>query len=212
MTRPDTLALIEDLHAAGIGLAVCSNAPTSMGRGLAAQPWAHRFGHLIFSGDLGVLKPEPAIYDAVLAATGAAAEHTVFFDDGSRTSRAHAASAGTRSATPMASRPVVILPTSGCGSEDQDQQRKWPPPRTYGDKAAASPALLAVCRARAGCAAIWRRDERMPSREPGCWWWSASPDDSPRWLGARVAGAGRRGSAHLRRSRSPSPSCCRVAS
>ena len=81
VTRPDTLALIEDLHAAGIGLAVCSNAPSSMGRGLAAQPWAHRFGHLIFSGDLGVLKPEPAIYDAVLAATGATAERTVFFDD-----------------------------------------------------------------------------------------------------------------------------------
>ncbi len=81
VTRPETLALIEDLHAAGIGLAVCSNAPSSMGRGLELQPWSHRFGHLIFSGDLGVLKPEPAIYDAVLAATGATAQRTVFFDD-----------------------------------------------------------------------------------------------------------------------------------
>ena len=81
VARPDTLALIEDLHGAGIGLAVCSNAPSSMGRAFEVEPWAHRFRHLVFSGDMGVLKPEPAIYDAVLAATGATAERTVFFDD-----------------------------------------------------------------------------------------------------------------------------------
>ncbi len=81
VTRPDTLALIDELHAAGLGLAVCSNAPTTMARTIEVQPWAGRFRHLVFSGDLTRLKPEPAIYDAVLAATGGAADRTVFFDD-----------------------------------------------------------------------------------------------------------------------------------
>lgn len=81
VARPDTLTLIDDLHAAGIGLAVCSNASSSMGRAVEVLPWAGRIRHFVFSGDLGVLKPEPAIYDAVLAFTGSSPELTVFFDD-----------------------------------------------------------------------------------------------------------------------------------
>ena len=81
VTRPDTLALIDELHEAGLGLAVCSNAPATMARAIEVQPWAGHFRHLVFSGDLAVLKPEPAIYDAVLAATGGSPERTVFFDD-----------------------------------------------------------------------------------------------------------------------------------
>ena len=130
VTRPDTLALIEDLHAAGIGLAVCSNAPSSMGRGLEVRPWAHRFGHLIFSGDLGVLKPEPAIYDAVLAATGATAERTVFFDDkienvdGARRLGWHAFR---YTDAEQARRDLADL---GLRLGDQDEQRTWPGPRS----------------------------------------------------------------------------------
>jgi putative hydrolase of the HAD superfamily len=81
VARPDTVELIEDLHAAGLGLAVCSNASSTMGRAAEVLPWAGRIRHFVFSGDLQVLKPEPAIYDAVLAATGASPESTVFFDD-----------------------------------------------------------------------------------------------------------------------------------
>ena len=81
VARPDTVELIDALHAAGLGLAVCSNASSSMGRAAEVLPWAGRIRHFVFSGDLQVLKPEPAIYDAVLAATGAAPDRTVFFDD-----------------------------------------------------------------------------------------------------------------------------------
>lgn len=79
--RPDTLDLIGDLHAAGVGLAVCSNAPSSMGRLVETQPWAKPFQHFVFSGDLGICKPDPAIYAAVDNATGAQPERTVFLDD-----------------------------------------------------------------------------------------------------------------------------------
>jgi len=81
VARPDTVELIEDLHRAGFGLAVCSNASSTMGRAAEVLPWAGRIRHFVFSGDLQVLKPEPAIYDAVLAATRAPAQSTVFFDD-----------------------------------------------------------------------------------------------------------------------------------
>jgi len=81
VSRPDTVDLIDELHAAGLGLAVCSNASSTMGRAVEVLPWAGRIRHFVFSGDLKVLKPEPAIYDAVLAATGASPQDTVFFDD-----------------------------------------------------------------------------------------------------------------------------------
>jgi len=81
IARPETVDLIEDLHTAGLGLAVCSNASSAMRQAVEVLPWSERFRHLVFSGDLQVLKPEPAIYDAVLAATGARPQSTVFFDD-----------------------------------------------------------------------------------------------------------------------------------
>ena len=70
--RPDTVDLIEDLHSAGLGLAVCSNASSSMGRAVRGAALGRADPATSCSPAIcKVLKPEPAIYDAVLAATGA---------------------------------------------------------------------------------------------------------------------------------------------
>jgi len=78
---PDTQKLIDDIARTGTALAVLSNAPSTMGRLVEAQPWAGTFRQLFFSGDLGVVKPDPAIYQHLLQAVRAAPEEVVFLDD-----------------------------------------------------------------------------------------------------------------------------------
>ncbi|UJW33963.1 HAD family phosphatase [Saccharothrix sp. AJ9571] len=80
-TDPETLALLAELDEAGVPLALLSNASSSMGRWVEEQEWARHFRHLIFSGDLGVLKPDPAIFAALLDRLGAPGEECLFFDD-----------------------------------------------------------------------------------------------------------------------------------
>lgn len=78
---PDTLALIADLDASGSSLAVLSNAPSSMGRLVSAEPWAAVFRRLFFSGDLGLAKPDQRIYRHLVAELGAVPAEVVFLDD-----------------------------------------------------------------------------------------------------------------------------------
>jgi putative hydrolase of the HAD superfamily len=77
----DTILLLEDLFAAGVALAVLSNAPSSMGRLIESQDWAGRFRHLVFSGDLGIAKPDPGIYRELLGRLQAEASEVAFLDD-----------------------------------------------------------------------------------------------------------------------------------
>jgi putative hydrolase of the HAD superfamily len=77
-----TLAVIEDLHANGVQLALLSNAPASHARRIAEQTWMQPFaGHTFFSADLGVIKPSPEIFHHVLGALGATPGEVVFVDD-----------------------------------------------------------------------------------------------------------------------------------
>jgi putative hydrolase of the HAD superfamily len=80
-TDPATLDLIEDLHTGGTRLAVLSNAPASMGALVRSRPWAAAFQQVLISGELGLIKPDPAIYAELLRALGAAADRVVFLDD-----------------------------------------------------------------------------------------------------------------------------------
>ena len=80
-TDPETLALLAELDEAGVPLALLSNAAPSMGRHVERQEWARHFRHLVFSGDLGVIKPDPAIFRALLDRLGARGEECLFFDD-----------------------------------------------------------------------------------------------------------------------------------
>jgi len=77
----ETVALIDDLDAAGIPLALLSNAPLTFARLAEKVPWAKHFQHLIFSGDLGYAKPDVAIWEHLCAVLGTAPADLIFFDD-----------------------------------------------------------------------------------------------------------------------------------
>lgn len=80
-TDPDTVALLAELAAAGGRLALLSNAPVSFGRVASRQPWTEHFRHLVFSGDLRLAKPDPAIWAALLGELGTSAANCLFVDD-----------------------------------------------------------------------------------------------------------------------------------
>ena len=75
----ETVALIEDLDAAGVPLALLSNAPSTFARLAEKMPWARHFRHLVFSGDLGCAKPDAAIWEHVESVIGSS--EVIFFDD-----------------------------------------------------------------------------------------------------------------------------------
>lgn len=80
-TVPESLALVEELHAAGVGVAVLSNAPVSFRQALERQPWIRRVDHLIVSGDLRCAKPDSAIWAELIDRLQAHPAEMVFFDD-----------------------------------------------------------------------------------------------------------------------------------
>jgi len=79
--REGTVALLEDLAAAGNRLALLSNAPAEVAEVVAGLPVAGLFEHRAFSCYLRAVKPEPECYLAVLALLGAAPGEVVFIDD-----------------------------------------------------------------------------------------------------------------------------------
>ena len=76
-----TVALIEDLAAAGLPLALLSNAPDQLAEAIRALPIAVHFGQLIFSCELKLAKPDPQCYGDALARLGASAGEVIFIDD-----------------------------------------------------------------------------------------------------------------------------------
>lgn len=76
-----TVALIEDLAAAGQPLAMLSNAPDELAEAISRLPVAAHFGHLIFSCQLKSAKPDPECYGRALARIGAMADEVIFLDD-----------------------------------------------------------------------------------------------------------------------------------
>jgi putative hydrolase of the HAD superfamily len=86
-----TIALIEDLRAAGLPLALLSNAPGKLADAIGRLPIASHFGHLLFSCELKLAKPDPECYTAALARLGAGAEDVIFIDDRSENVTAAAA-------------------------------------------------------------------------------------------------------------------------
>lgn len=78
----DGVALVERLHAAGMPLYGLTN--------WSAETFSHvehrydflkRFRHIVVSGRVRMLKPEPRIYAHLLEQVGEPAEHCVFIDD-----------------------------------------------------------------------------------------------------------------------------------
>ncbi len=79
--QPDTVELAQDLAAAGVPLALLSNAPADVAAAVSSLPLLARFGHLIFSCELKAAKPDPECYRAALATLGARADEVIFIDD-----------------------------------------------------------------------------------------------------------------------------------
>jgi putative hydrolase of the HAD superfamily len=79
-----TVALIEDLAAARLP-------PGELAEAIGALPVAAHFGHLFFSCQLKVAKPDPRCYNHALAGLGASAEDVIFIDDRSENVAAAAA-------------------------------------------------------------------------------------------------------------------------
>lgn len=86
-----TVALIEDLVAAGWPVAMLSNAPGDLAEAIRGLPVAAHFGHLIFSCQLRSAKPDPECYSAALVRIGAHADEVIFVDDHSENVAAAAA-------------------------------------------------------------------------------------------------------------------------
>jgi putative hydrolase of the HAD superfamily len=76
-----SVAAVERARQRGMHLAILSNAPVEVARGIDAAPWLASFSRRFFSCDLRAVKPEPAAYLAVLAALGAGPAAVTFFDD-----------------------------------------------------------------------------------------------------------------------------------
>jgi putative hydrolase of the HAD superfamily len=78
---PGIAGFLADLVDAGLRLTVLSNAPASLAVVVRASSWSTVFSHLVFSSDVGVMKPEPAVYDLAEKTFGVPGQHLVFFDD-----------------------------------------------------------------------------------------------------------------------------------
>lgn len=76
-----SVELVAGLAEAGASLALLSNAPSSFARFAEKQDWARHFRVLLFSGDVGLAKPDPAIFELLLARLDARAGDCLFFDD-----------------------------------------------------------------------------------------------------------------------------------
>ncbi|TCP54171.1 putative hydrolase of the HAD superfamily [Tamaricihabitans halophyticus] len=84
--RPEaqTVALLDQLGESGAALALLSNAPASFARrvrALPAQAWPRHFRQLLFSGELGMVKPGERIWRELFARLDAAPGNCVFLDD-----------------------------------------------------------------------------------------------------------------------------------
>jgi putative hydrolase of the HAD superfamily len=112
-----TVALVEDLAAAGHPLALLSNAPDELADAIGRLPIAAHFGHLIFSCQLKVAKPDPECYSRALSRLGVSAGEVIFIDDRSENVAA-AADFGLRSlhfTSPEGVRAAVARQLAGVG-------------------------------------------------------------------------------------------------
>lgn len=80
--NPVMIGWLEALHVAGVPTAILSNMTHSMKAFMLENfAWLSYFNCHVFSCDLHVIKPHPAIYQHCLECLGAEAEETLFVDD-----------------------------------------------------------------------------------------------------------------------------------
>jgi epoxide hydrolase-like predicted phosphatase len=85
----DMVALIRHLREAGYRTALLSNNPADLRQRVQELGIADAFDVVVISGDEGLMKPDPAIFERTLVRVGVRAERAVFVDD----SQVHVAAA-----------------------------------------------------------------------------------------------------------------------
>ena len=78
---PRMLDLLDEQSAAGVRLALLSNAPLIQAQAFDELAWTDRFEHVFVSSRMGLVKPDPAIYAHAVAAMGADPGDVTFVDD-----------------------------------------------------------------------------------------------------------------------------------
>ncbi len=79
--EPGTVELLEELHEGGTRVAMLSNAGADFGDPFRRAPMAGFFEQVFISGELGLIKPDPAIYRHVAAKLDVPLDRIVFVDN-----------------------------------------------------------------------------------------------------------------------------------
>lgn len=80
--RSYVLQWVEELHASGMVTMMISNMSTATYRTIVeGRDWTRHFDHLIISGQLGINKPDPRIFEHAVSVSGVPAASILFFDD-----------------------------------------------------------------------------------------------------------------------------------
>jgi putative hydrolase of the HAD superfamily len=79
--NPEALALAREIKAHGVRTAILSNIPHDLLAEVRKFSWLDEFEVKIWSCELGIVKPDPAIYRTCLEALGCEPGRTLFFDD-----------------------------------------------------------------------------------------------------------------------------------
>ncbi|MHB8655314.1 MAG: HAD family hydrolase [Terriglobia bacterium] len=80
--NPSMLAWVRALRKSGMKTAILSNMPREFSRYLRSNAdWLNDFDHKVFSGEMGVVKPDARIYHACIDGLDVAPQETLFIDD-----------------------------------------------------------------------------------------------------------------------------------
>ncbi len=80
-TNDEMLDLVEEQRAAGVRLALLSNAPHVQADAFDQVAWTAGFERIFVSARLGLVKPDPAIFEHVLHELDASPDEVTFVDD-----------------------------------------------------------------------------------------------------------------------------------
>lgn len=80
--RPFMLRWVEELHASGMVTMMVSNMSTATYKTIVeGRDWTRHFDHMVISGQLGINKPDPRIFEHAVSVSGVNAGNILFFDD-----------------------------------------------------------------------------------------------------------------------------------
>jgi putative hydrolase of the HAD superfamily len=77
----ETLRVLGEARDDGLAVSLLSNAPLELADALSADPTVEAFDHLLFSSHLGIVKPEPSIFERAVAILSLPPEQILFVDD-----------------------------------------------------------------------------------------------------------------------------------